>query len=128
MWKNRFSQFMYWPCYSASLPIIGFLLWAKNIHPILVLILPEWGPFQLRFISHLGQPSSFHCGKIDFQSLCTGPAILPPPPIIRFLLWAKNIHPILVLILPEWGPFQLRFISHLGQPRSFHCGKIDFQN
>ncbi len=44
---------------------------------------------QLSFISHLGQPSSLHCGKIDFQSLCTDAAILPSPPIIRFLLWAK---------------------------------------
>ncbi len=29
--------------------------------------------------------------KIDFQSLCTDSAILPPPPIISFLLWAQFI-------------------------------------
>ncbi len=26
--------------------------------------------FQLEIISHLGQPSCFHCGAITFQSLC----------------------------------------------------------
>ncbi len=53
----------------------------KNIHLFLVLTLVEEGPFQLEFLSHLGQLSYFHFGK--FQCLCTGAAILPPPPIIR---------------------------------------------
>ncbi len=30
-------------------------------------------------------PSFFHCGQFEFQILCTDAAILPPPPIIRFL-------------------------------------------
>ncbi len=54
---------------------------------------------------------------------CTDAAILPPPPIIRFLLWATFANLFWVLILPEEAPSQLRFKSHLGQPSSFHCEK-----
>ncbi len=64
----------------------------KNYPPFWVVILPEEGPSQLSFISHLGQPSRFHCGKIDFQSLFTDAALLPPTPIIGFLLLAINSH------------------------------------
>ncbi len=108
-------------------PIIRFLWWAKNYHLNFVLIFVEESTIQLRIISHLGQPSCFHCGKTDFQSLCTEAAILPPSPIIRFLLFAKNIHLVLVLIFVEESTFQLRILSHLGQPSCFHCGKKIFK-
>ncbi len=89
------------------------------------IIFAEWGHIQDEITSYVDHPSCFHCGKMDFKSLCTGTAILPPSPIIRFfydgqLFW--------VLILPEGGASQLRFISHLGQRSCFHCGKIEFQN
>ncbi len=100
------------------LPIVRFLWWAKNIHLILVLTLVEKEPFQLEFLSHLGQPSCSH--PIDVK-LTMKVYVLPLLcclllSIIRFLWWAKNFHLILVLTLVGKGPFQIEFLSLLGLP------------
>ncbi len=62
---------------------------------IFVLIFPEWGPTKQEITSHLEHPSCFHCGKMDFQSLCTRYAILPPPPHNKIFIMGKNYPPFL---------------------------------
>ncbi len=67
----------------------------KNTHLFWVLIFVEEGSFQLEIISLLGQPSCLHCGEIDFQSLCTSYAMLPPPPHNKIFMIGKKNPPIL---------------------------------
>ncbi len=107
-------------------PHIKIFIMGKNFHLFWVLILVEEGPFQLEIISHLGQPSCFHCGEYGFQNLCTGYAMLPPPPHNKIFMMGKNIHLFWVLSFVGEGPFELEIISHLGQPICFHCREFDF--
>ncbi len=57
-------------------------------------IFAEWGPSQHEFTTHLDPPSCFHFGKTDFQTLCTGYAMLPPPPHNKIFMMGKKYPPI----------------------------------
>ncbi len=57
-------------------------------------MLPEQGAFQHEIISHLGQPTCFHCGEKYFQSSCTCYAMLPPPPHNKIFMMGKKNPPI----------------------------------